>query len=47
VGVITDGDLRRALEKHENMLQKRADEVMTRNPKGIEKGALAVHALRR
>jgi arabinose-5-phosphate isomerase len=46
VGVITDGDLRRALEKHENMLQKRADEVMTRNPKGVERDALAAHALK-
>jgi arabinose-5-phosphate isomerase len=46
VGVITDGDLRRALEKYENMLQKRADEVMTRNPKGIKKDALAAHALK-
>lgn len=46
VGVVTDGDLRRALERYENMLEKRARDVMARNPKGIEKGALAVVALR-
>ncbi len=46
VGVVTDGDLRRALEKYENMLEKRARDVMVTNPKGIEKGALAVVALR-
>lgn len=45
VGIITDGDLRRSLEKYENLLQKRAAEVMTRNPKGIEKDALAAYAL--
>lgn len=47
VGVITDGDLRRALEKYENLLEKRAEEVMTRNPKGIEKDALAAYALKK
>ncbi len=47
VGIITDGDLRRALERYDNMLDKQAREVMTRNPKGIEKGALAAHALRK
>lgn len=46
VGIITDGDLRRALERYDNMLDKRAREVMTKNPKGIEKNALAAHALR-
>ena len=46
VGVVTDGDLRRALEKYENMLEKRAQDVMVREPKGIEKGALAAVALR-
>ncbi len=46
VGVVTDGDLRRALEKYENMLEKRAQDVMVRGPKGIERGALAAVALR-
>ncbi len=37
--------MRRALEKYDNMLEKRARDVMAGNPKGIEKGALAVAAL--
>ena len=47
VGVITDGDLRRAIEKHHNLLAKRAEEVMTANPKGIKKDALAAYALKK
>jgi arabinose-5-phosphate isomerase len=46
VGVITDGDLRRALEKHSDVLNLSAAEVMTRNPKWIEKEALAARAVR-
>jgi arabinose-5-phosphate isomerase len=46
IGAITDGDLRRALEKHGDMLSRSAKEVMTPNPKRIERGALAAHALR-
>ena len=47
LGIITDGDLRRALERYENVLEKKAGDVMTRNPKGIEKGALAAYALKK
>lgn len=47
VGVITDGDLRRALEKYADLLQRTASEVMTRNPKSIEKDALAAKAVQR
>ena len=47
VGVITDGDLRRALERYENVLGKTARDVMGAKPKGIERDALAAHALRR
>ncbi len=47
VGVITDGDLRRALEKWSNLLDREATDVMTRNPKWIEKDALAAKAVRR
>ena len=47
VGVITDGDLRRALEKCDDLLQREASEVMTTNPKWIEKGALAAKAVQR
>ena len=47
VGVITDGDLRRALEKFSDVLHQEASEVMTRNPKWIEKDALAAEAVQR
>jgi arabinose-5-phosphate isomerase len=47
VGVITDGDLRRALEKFSDLLHQTASEVMTRNPKWIEKDALAAKAVQR
>lgn len=47
IGIITDGDLRRALEKYDNMLEKRAAEVMAGNPKGVEKDALAAYALKK
>jgi arabinose-5-phosphate isomerase len=47
VGVITDGDLRRALEKCDDLLQREASKVMTTNPKWIEKGALAAKAVQR
>jgi arabinose-5-phosphate isomerase len=47
VGVITDGDLRRALEKFSDLLNREAREVMTRNPKWIEKDALAAKAVQR
>ncbi|MDO9123607.1 MAG: KpsF/GutQ family sugar-phosphate isomerase [Deltaproteobacteria bacterium] len=45
VGVVTDGDLRRALEKYADLLQRTASEVMTRNPKRIEKDGLAAKAV--
>jgi arabinose-5-phosphate isomerase len=45
-GVITDGDLRRGLQAYGNgILSKRADEIMTRKPRSIEKDALASQAL--
>jgi arabinose-5-phosphate isomerase len=47
VGVITDGDLRRALEKFTDLFDRRASEVMTRRPKGIEKGELAARAVKK
>ena len=47
VGVITDGDLRRALEKFNDLFQREAREVMTGNPKWIEKDALAAKAVQR
>ncbi len=47
VGVITDGDLRRALERYGDLLNRRASEVMTWNPKWIEKDCLAARAVRK
>ena len=47
VGVITDGDLRRAIEKYDGLLAKKAKDVMTANPKGIRKDALAAYALKK
>lgn len=47
LGVVTDGDLRRALEKYPDLLQRTASAVMTRNPKWIEKDALAAKAVQR
>lgn len=45
-GVVTDGDLRRALEKGGSILEKKVDEVMNVSPKVIDSGALAESALR-
>ncbi|MBI5446054.1 MAG: KpsF/GutQ family sugar-phosphate isomerase [Deltaproteobacteria bacterium] len=45
-GVITDGDLRRLLEKEEDFLGVPAGRVMTPRPKGVPLGTLAVEALR-
>jgi arabinose-5-phosphate isomerase len=47
VGVVTDGDLRRAIERYENVLSKCASDVMTKNPKVIKKDALAAYALKK
>jgi len=46
-GIITDGDLRRALEKGGELLDLPASQVVTtRNPKAVPKGAPAIDALR-
>lgn len=37
IGVVTDGDLRRAVNKYENIFRLKAEEIMTRNPKTISK----------
>jgi len=47
VGVITDGDLRRALERHTDLLERTAGEIMTQNPKRIEADILAAQAVQR
>jgi arabinose-5-phosphate isomerase len=45
LGIITDGDLRRMLEKGSSLEKVNAMDVMTANPKTIEADALAVDAL--
>ena len=45
VGIITDGDLRRGLETDDNLMTKKVKEVMSSQPKTIEKNALAAKAL--
>ncbi|MFT4018425.1 MAG: KpsF/GutQ family sugar-phosphate isomerase [Agriterribacter sp.] len=44
-GIITDGDLRRMLQKGENLAAVKAADIMSRNPKCIEEDQLAVSAL--
>ena len=45
LGIITDGDLRRMLEKDLYNAQARAKDIMTVHPKTIDSQSLAVHAL--
>jgi len=45
-GIFTDGDLRRQLEQGVDVLDRDVDEVMTKRPKTLKKGCLAVEALR-
>ncbi len=47
VGVVTDGDLRRWIEKRGDLLAQPAGEVMTRAPKTVAADTPAVDALRR
>lgn len=44
-GVITDGDLRRSLEKGHDILNQRADEIMKHKPLRIKRAELAAAAL--
>lgn len=44
-GIITDGDLRRLLQKNVDFSQVIADDVMTKNPKVIRQNSLAVAAI--
>tara|TARA_B100001250_G_scaffold414176_1_gene451091 strand:- start:2475 stop:3440 length:966 start_codon:yes stop_codon:yes gene_type:complete len=44
IGIITDGDLRRMLQKKQELSTKTAFELMTSNPKQIEHSALAYDA---
>ena len=45
IGAITDGDLRRAIQKHTSIMSLNAKDIMTQNPKTISADTLAVDAL--
>ena len=45
VGAITDGDLRRAIQHHQEIMSLKAADIMTRKPKTIHENTLAVDAL--
>ncbi len=45
IGVITDGDIRRMLEKYNDLSDIKAKNIMSPNPKTIEENTLAVYAL--
>jgi len=45
-GIITDGDLRRLLEKTQDVAHLRAKDIMTPNPKTVKAGVLAAVALK-
>lgn len=45
IGIITDGDLRRMLEKEQETKHLRADQIMTPLPKTVQAADLAVQAL--
>lgn len=45
VGIITDGDLRRMLEKTDSFQQLKAADIMNSNPKKIDENELAITAL--
>jgi len=45
IGIITDGDLRRMLEREEHTKHLKAQDIMSPNPKSIEPDQLAVDAL--
>ena len=45
LGIFTDGDLRRAVQQHENLLNIEIDKVMTKNPVVIHESRMAAEAL--
>jgi arabinose-5-phosphate isomerase len=47
LGIISDGDLRRAMEKYPDVFQKRARDIMSESPKTIPPETLAAAALQK
>ncbi|GIX41743.1 MAG: putative phosphosugar isomerase [Leptospiraceae bacterium] len=45
IGIVTDGDLRRAILKFGNILDRKIEEIMTKNPIRVKKGTKAIDAL--
>ena len=45
VGIITDGDIKRANSKYKNINEVKIKDIMSKNPISIEKNTLAVEAL--
>lgn len=45
IGVVTDGDIRRHLEKNKNPLEASVEDLMSKKPKTIDSSELAVKAL--
>lgn len=45
IGIITDGDIRRMLEKYDSFIHLSANDIMSQSPKTIEADAMAVEAL--
>ncbi len=45
IGIITDGDIRRMLNKFDSIKGIKASDIMSRNPKCIQNGELAINAL--
>lgn len=46
IGIITDGDIRRMLEKNEDIKHLRAKDIMSKNPKWIAPDEMAVDAVK-
>jgi arabinose-5-phosphate isomerase len=46
IGVITDGDLRRMLDKYKDISEIKASDIMTKSPKTIDADEYAVNALK-
>ena len=44
-GIITDGDMRRAIQKHDNVLELTAGDIMTKGPIRVTLGTMAIDAL--
>jgi arabinose-5-phosphate isomerase len=45
IGIITDGDIRRMMEKYENINELKASDIMSHEPKTIDADELAVNAI--